>query len=342
MEIDPLEELKKYSKLFANYKKYIKKIFDKHHRSFGKFILIITILALLIIIFFYILENTLKTLHGEEISFEMAIVSLLILGILAYFYSTKQAIKSSDRILKAKFRTVSFCFLVFLVGTFIGTLLSKVGFTEYGVLEAEEKYRFFVDVLLVLLTFTAMVWYLLHRQVERDIKDGLETAYLQNRYFTEAQSFKNAGYMHYHIYKEHYEKYSENEDELRKSRGQLKKAINYTKMALFALKKTDTVENESLLCLIKNNLAYYLAIKWQFLKDTRSSINNNEEFKNYLSDEEKKDKYNRDKRIALEHLKYINKEERLQKYSPSLLTEIVDTCDEVKKIFEEIDSIINW
>ena len=80
METEPLKELKK--------------MFDKHHRSFGKFILIITISALSVIVFIYISENILNILHGEKISFEMTIVFLVILGVFALFYSTEQVCRA--------------------------------------------------------------------------------------------------------------------------------------------------------------------------------------------------------------------------------------------------------
>lgn len=334
METAPFKELRKCSK------------------HFGKFILTIIVIVLIIIIFLYVSENIFNKIHSKEITLETAIISAMVLGIFTYFYFTEQVREPKNRRIKAKFGAVSFCLVVFLTGTYGGSLLSKVGFTDYGIFDPEEKYQFFVDMLLVLLTFTALVWYLLHRKIESEMKSSVEITKDQNRHFTEAHAFKNSGYLHYHIYREHYKKYLNKrernknvveKDVIAEAREQLRNAIDYTEKALSVLKDLDEIENETLICIIKNNLAYYLAIKWQCIKETKNINNdtdNHKELKEYLSNKEKKDKYEKDKQVALKYIKYIGEEERIQKYPSSIIVGITETCKDVKKIFEDIDNII--
>ena len=350
MEIEPLEEFKKYSRHFANCKKYIKKMFDENSRSFGKFILIITAIALLLIILIYISENIFNKLQGEKITFEVAIVSAVtlgvFLGILAYFYFKEQVREPKNRRLKAKFGAVFFCIIIFFIGTYGGILVSEFLLTEYkDIKQPEEKYQFFVDILLVLLTFTALVWYLLHRVLEVDIKSGIEKTKRQNRSFTEAQTFKNTGYAHFLLYKNS----KQDTDNKTKKRGgdankiqipladeavdNLRSAISYTSLSFNSAKKLDEEGNEMLFCTIRNNLAYYKTEKWNCLRE-RKGID-------YFKQKNKRDKYNLDRIEVLNHLKYLKKnEEENYNIPPEFLNEFLKTSKYVEKIFNDMDILI--
>lgn len=232
-------------------------------------------------------------------------------------------------------------------------------------LESSDKYNLFIDLLSVLIGIMVALGVLIYdwiykkidkyvkeeikeceKNVENKSKENIEAIKLlstQGRRFTEAQSFKNAGYLHYHIFSSHAK--CDNEKEKEDTTEQLRKAIFYTELALSAtegkegVKGLEEEENETLICAIKNNLAYFLAAKWTYLKER-----NIKELNEYMKN--RKNKYEADKLRALKNLDYVmdcvtNKKEHKKPFSRRLIEEMIDTNKQVRDQFKEIDTIIN-
>lgn len=221
----------------------------------------------------------------------------------------------------------------------------KMAITFYS-LEQSDKYDLFVDLLFVLsgvmmglgVAIYTWIYKNINNYVKKEIAEGKSMSdkmTFQNRRLTEAQSFKNVGYMHFCLYKTYADCGKEVASNKDKAEN-LKQAIDFTYLAMSVAKDLEETENITLICIINNNLAWFIKEKWECIRDTRKE-KNFEEFKQYLKKEDNVRKYNGDKDKAFDCINYIaNKKNECSKKERE---QLIETYNETKKTFLEIDNL---
>ncbi len=238
----------------------------------------------------------------------------------------------------------NYLFILILI-FFIAISLLKIFITCYG-LEQADKYNLFIDLLFVLsgaiMGIGVAIYKWIYKKINEDVEKKLKICEtninnesLQNRRLTEAQSFKNTGYMHFYLYKT-YSDCNNKETENKAATDNLKKAIEFTNLAMSVVKDLDQKINEKLICIIKDNLAWFLREKWECIKKKRKE----NEFKEYLRENRKI--YEGDRRSALDCIDYIINvdKKRTLLFTIEQHREIIDTYNEVGKTFFEIDKLL--
>lgn len=297
-------------------------------------LLIVIKTILFIFLLTLVIENIYNKLRGGETTLEAIISTTVVLMIIAFIYPTEQAKKPNYRKLRDKYIAIVFSFMIFLAGSYSGSLFFKFQKTNYDVLKPEEKFQLFVDLILVLLTFTALVWYLLHREIENEMKNNIEKIKEQNKLFTETQALKNAGYMHYNLFKTSLN--CNKEGRKKDITNNLGQAIEATYEALSLSKNLDEEKNKKLICAIKNNLAWFIKEKWECKIDNKER----KVLKRLLNEEKTNKKYEGDKEDALDCIKYIKNEKGNFQYTKKEIDEMTETYNKVEKIFSQIDDLI--
>ncbi|MBU4299101.1 hypothetical protein KJ636_03605 [Patescibacteria group bacterium] len=252
------------------------------------------------------------------------------------------------------------CWGIYVIGkSFFSSILSS-SVSETTLADA-------LNILLVVVgMFIAILGYGIYKIITSTLKNELLE---ESRHFTQAQTFKNYAYIRCRIYEERLmdaEFHEENAElyeelkrkdkakELRKKAVQkrekgfasLQEAIKYAEKAFGCTEKLkDRKRNEILILWCQNNLAYYLAKKWEYnqneweYKDGSGKWKfnfekNKEKFKEYLLEKEsenKKREYAKDKKIAEKLIEGIEKKEYFK--DSSFVEHFENTREVVRIIF---------
>jgi len=205
----------------------------------------------------------------------------------------------------------------------------------------------FLTLLEIVLGFIAIMGVGVYLWISRNINNRTQETFLENRRFTEIQTFKNTGYMHYNlfeIYSECKEEKKKNEDEGEEEEkknedggNNLRRAIKATSMALSLSNDIDEKRNRKQICIIKNNLAWFLKEKWECIKNKRGG---EDRLREYLEEKTSRNKYKGDSQSALDYIEYITNKKATPLYTKEEREEIIETHDKVKRTFNEIDELI--
>ena len=265
--------------------------------------------------------------------FHVLIIAIsIVLGYVFYRYSEKRI----EEIRKPSMETDkkdkdAFSIICFMLGSLAIITLAKLAVTFYNINNVDAtKYDLFLDLLIVITAVLGIVGVAIYKWIFRKIdiyvkeeiiklENKVELLSLESRHFTEAQTLKNAGYLHYSLYDSLYSE-CESKDEKDGSKKNLKLAIDYTKLAKRIAKelKVDEGKNDVLCGIISNNLAFYLATKWACMEKAKGK----EDLKKYFEDGNNRDKYYDDEKEAFLCLKVIKNEE-VRKKIPDEISGII-------------------
>ncbi|GAF77620.1 unnamed protein product, partial [marine sediment metagenome] len=170
-------------------------------------------------------------------------------------------------------------------------------FTRYQLTEAG-RYRILVDLIFIMLALTGAVGYGVYRWIARTVEARAEEITVETKNAIGTQVSTSLGYVWYQHHKKGKTEEKKSPDEA--PVDYLKLAIDITRKALEYANKLDEQRHEELICVSKNNLAYYLAEK----KRIEKKINKG------------------DKELARAYAKYIY--DRIEKY-PHRRSEWADT-----------------
>ena len=140
-------------------------------------------------------------------------------------------------------------FGIVILGIFIGT---------HYEFPAADKYRVLVDLILIILAVTAAVGYGIFRWISRSVSGQVMKEAREDRNISRAQTHTSLGYSWF----QHYSIGIENESPGMSKIRYLELAIDSTRRAIdYANRLTEKEEEvqEEIICVCKNNLAYYLA-----------------------------------------------------------------------------------
>jgi hypothetical protein len=313
-------------------------------------------IILYFILFFCSISAIIYTTHcainilNLKINQEFSILQILVAGIaiVGGYVVYHQFEKKTDDIEKSKNpkEKDSYLLICVILGFLAIFTFVKLAVTTYKLNDTNAvKYDLFIDLLLIIVTALGIVGIAIYKWIYKKIDDYVkretkelkkqaEERFLKNRHFTEAHTLKNAGYLHYHIYKEHYSE-CKNSDERERASEELGGAIEYTDSALNLTRELNEKENKILICIIMNNLICYIAAKQKCIKKREDN-----KFKEYLK--YKENKYLIDKEKVYEFVDYIKEriKERKEDLSLEFRVAFEDTLVKVKEIFPEIDKVL--
>lgn len=230
-----------------------------------------------------------------------------------------------------KFLLVAMGILLLTGAWFIGNYACRF-LTARGYV-IEDKYTILVDLILIILALVAIVGYAIYRWISRSVEDRTRRAIREGQNYTRAQVETSLGFWYYEQYlaetkskeetdriwaklKKIQSRLAEGSKVKRQPRNNtsveyLNRAIERTMKALEFTKELDEREYEELICVCKNNLAYYLAKR-------------QEQGKAELGDRE----------LARDYAKYVRN--RVEKY-PRRRATFIDTIDFVNQQFPDSD-----
>jgi hypothetical protein len=194
-----------------------------------------------------------------------------------------------------------------------------------------------LGILSLLTVFAGLLSYIFYRIVKRDIQDDIKKDYEMERKLSKIDLFIFGAYFHMRFYEIVCEEKTRTEDKDKKAIKEIDNALDKIYKAIDFLKGIEEEKCLREIFLAKNNLAYYLARKWNYYKDEK--IDNS--FKNYLEeDSERAKEYNSDKRHAEGCVKYLKNKQASEIYF-DLSKPLEDTYGRVEKIFS-ISPKINY
>ena len=283
--------------------------------------------------------------------FHILIIAIsIVMGYAFYRYSEKKVEEIREPSTEPdKKDKDTFSIICFMLAFLAIITLAKLVATFYNINNVNAtKYDLFLDLLIVITAVLGIVGVAIYKWIFRKVdiyvkeeiiklKNKEEILFSENRHFTEAQTFKNTGYVHYYLYDSLYSE-CETEEEKEGSKKNLKSAIYYTTLAKNTADRlhADRGRNKVLNGAIKNNLAYYLAAKWSCMKDAKKE----DGLKEYFKDKKNRDKFNYDKRDALGYLEVLKNEKIREKLPEELSRIILTDMNFVEEKFSEINIIV--
>jgi len=205
-----------------------------------------------------------------------------------------------------------------LLSIMVSSLIVVYTITRYQ-LEAPDKYTIFVDLITIILALAGAIGFVVFRLISREVESQLREALREDervlregQIYTRVESMANTGLSFYEQYrtlsglKDYIKNKKKTPSEIDPMRY-LNRAIERTTSALELAEELDEKKYERIICICKNNLAYYLA------------------------ERQKKGKAQPgDKELAKKYAEYVR--ERMDKY-PRLVASLADTCEFVKQQF---------
>ena len=194
----------------------------------------------------------------------------------------------------------------------------------------EISFNLFSGLLPIVIAIIALISYLSYIVIELKIKEKIDKAQKEERNLSRADVKISLGYFHMHIYKTLYKEKTISSDEDRKAIREIIVALFVAKVAIKLLEEVKEKECFRQMFIAKNNLAFYLARKWNYYRDEKDR----NQFREFLErDVEKLKDYRGDKGIAMDCMNYLREQKASGEY-PELAENFEDTFIWVKRIFD--------
>lgn len=187
----------------------------------------------------------------------------------------------------------------------------------------------FTNLLGVLLAFLGLVGGGIYLWISKMVKEDIENDRKEERALSKAEMAVLFSSVNMLIYKTFYIEKTKSEDIDGEAKKQIEHALNMIRKAIECFNEVGEGRYPRERLINKNNLAYYLARKWNYYREKQSD----EDFQKYLETDIKRAKeYTADKRMAEICITDIKNTKDLEKF-PDIIGNTEDTALWVERVF---------
>jgi len=186
--------------------------------------------------------------------------------------------------------------------------------------------------LALLLAFAGALSWAFKKIIQRDIEDETERRIEAERNLSRSETAITLAYMNMRFYREIHKECKESDDTDKRGLRVLENAIQKMQQADEHLHNIGDYNAKGIFrqaVIVRNNLAYYLAKKWNYYRDSRDDT---QFLSHIMSSEEMSREYSGDKTIACEALIFL-KEKRASSAFKEFSANFEDTIAWVDKVF---------
>lgn len=228
----------------------------------------------------------------------------------------------------------NFLKLIISIGAVLFLLVSIAGYIAVLFHIKVAGYYPDVDILTllgILLAFLGIVGGGIYLWILKMVKEDIENDKKQDQALFKSEIRIALGRTSMKLYKTLYEEKTISMDCGGKAKEQIDEALNFVNKAIEAFKAVDVIEHPREHLVNKNNLAYYLARKWNYYRD--KDAESDDGFKKYLEiDSNRAKEYLADKSLAENCIDSIKNIKNLEKFL-DIIKNVEDTALWVRKVF---------
>ncbi len=159
-----------------------------------------------------------------------------------------------------------------------------------------------LNILTIVLTMVGIVGYGIYVWISNDIKNVLITQQKQERYYTTGLIHTVLANMSEKLYHSLYDKRTRSKDPDGKAKAEIDAGLQQISIVMREFKHLNVEENIYEALVNQNNYAYFLSLKWNYLRDGMSDT----AFRSTLEKENQAKEYCIDKRLAKEALSFVD------------------------------------